>query len=220
MTDIELMQRIKAEAGDAIATACERSSVPPAFVAGLIANETGEQFASAGLAGAMNARRFEKNVLAALWEVLLGRKAAYGSLGRKDVLLYVVSGQVAKSGAGFTTVPATIPADSLLRMDRLASSAGLTQVMGYHVLEAASGLEHTDDLMLPGRCLEETIRLLAEFAERFQLDLTSEFPPLFTCWNTGSPEGKTFDPDYVKNGLRRMQLYAGISISSGGGGKP
>jgi hypothetical protein len=217
MTDLELMRKIKMEAGDAIETACHSSSVPPAFVAALIANETGEQFASSGMLGASNARRFEKNVLAALWEVLLGRKAAYGSIGRKDLLLYILSGKVARDGQqeGLVTVPDTIPANSLLLLDRLASSAGLTQVMGYHVLETASGCDSTEDLTVPARSLRETIRLLAEFAQRYQLDLASEFPPLFTCWNTGSPNGKTFDPDYVENGLRRMQLYAGLAVAQG-----
>jgi len=30
---------------------------------------------------------------------------------------------------------------------------------------------------------------------------------MFCCWNTGRPYGKTFDPDYVEKGLRRMRIY-------------
>jgi len=30
---------------------------------------------------------------------------------------------------------------------------------------------------------------------------------LFRCWNTGRPDGKTADPAYVENGLRRMEIY-------------
>jgi|SRR5579885_183823 len=214
------MAKIKAEAGGVIETVCHASSVRPSFLAALIANETGAQFASSGMLGASNARRFEKSVLADLWEVLLGRKASYGSIGRKDLLLYILSGKVARDGQQeeFITVPDTIPANSLLHLDRLASSAGLTQVMGYHALEATSGLDSAEDLTVPARCLKETIRLLAAFAQRYQLDLAAEFPPLFTCWNTGRPDGKTFDPQYVPNGLRRMQLYAGLNISSAGDG--
>jgi|SRR5579884_995801 hypothetical protein len=213
MTEAELIAKIHAEAGELIADACRSSSVKPEFLAALIANETGAQFSEGGLLGASHARRFEKAVLAALWEVLMGRKAAYGSIGRKDLLLYLLSGKVARDGAGEgpSTVPAAIPADSLLRLDRLASSAGLTQVMGYHVLEEASGCDSVEDLTVPARALRESIRLLAEFAQRYQLDLAAEFPPLFTCWNTGSPNGKTFDPGYVANGLRRMQLYKDLT---------
>ena len=34
-----------------------------------------------------------------------------------------------------------------------------------------------------------------------------EFAELFRCWNTGRPNGKTFDPNYVQNGLRRIEIY-------------
>jgi hypothetical protein len=47
--------------------------------------------------------------------------------------------------------------------------------------------------------------LLEEFGGRF--DLRSEFAEMFRCWNTGSPYGVTFDPNYVENGLRPMESY-------------
>jgi len=36
--------------------------------------------------------------------------------------------------------------------------------------------------------------------------LTADFEPLFRCWNSGNPKGKTFDPQYVPNGLSRMKI--------------
>ena len=51
------------------------------------------------------------------------------------------------------------------------------------------------------------LRLLAEFAAGYQLDLGHEFPEMFCCWNTGRPYGRTYDPHYVARGLARMELY-------------
>src|SRR5271167_1466010 len=124
MTDLELMQSIKTKWGDLITEACATSSVPAAFLAALIGNETG---------GNANDKRFEKSVLASLWEVLLGRKAAYGSITTKNLVLYV---------AGLSTPPvnppASLPSDSFQRVDALATSWGLTQIMGYHILEGGA----------------------------------------------------------------------------------
>jgi len=55
------MQSIKDKFGAVIDDACKDSSVPPEFLAALIANETG---------GNPNAKRFERGVLASLWEIL------------------------------------------------------------------------------------------------------------------------------------------------------
>ena len=44
-------------------------------------------------------------------------------------------------------------------------------------------------------------------AAGYRLDLGREFRELFCCWNTGRPYGKTFDPNYVENGLRRLRIY-------------
>ena len=56
------------------------SSVPASFLGALVANESG---------GNVLAKRFEPAVLAHLWEVLLGRKAAYGTIGRTDLVAFV-----------------------------------------------------------------------------------------------------------------------------------
>jgi hypothetical protein len=197
MNDQQLMQSIKGEWGAQIADACSASSVPESFVAALIANESG---------GDTDAKRFEKGVLASLWEVLLGRKASYGSIGRADLVAFV-----ADLAAPPVQSPRALPADALQRIDRLATSRGLTQVMGYHTLEHASSLEDPMDLVLPARCLKETLRLLTEFAVRFHLDVKLDFEQLLRCWNTGEPDGRTFDPAYVANALNRKTIYEGLA---------
>lgn len=195
MSELALMQQIKAGWGAAITEACKTSSVPEAFLAALIANESG---------GHNDARRFEPKVLAALWEVLLGRKTAYGSIPRAVVVAYVSAvrnGQTART-------PESLPPDAFQRVDALASSWGLTQIMGYHIL----GTSHdVDSLKLPGVHLEIALGMLAAFAAEFSLDVKTEFEELFRCWNAGRPDGPTFDPEYVPNGLARMQAWGSLT---------
>src|SRR5258708_655160 len=109
-----LMQKIRASYGAAIADACRLSSVPPAFLAALIANESG---------GNAGAKRFEKNVLASLWEVLLERSANFGSIKATDLFAYLWP-------PSYTLDPTNGFRDALHNMDSLATSWGLTQVMG------------------------------------------------------------------------------------------
>jgi hypothetical protein len=189
-----LMTSIRKAWGNTIATACSASSVPPAFLAALIAGETG---------GRNDEKRFEKGVLAAIWEVLLGRKTAYGSISRADLVGYV-------SGVSGTPIaaPAGLPADVFQRVDALSTSWGLTQIMGYHALEFRITMDVLRD---PPQHLVLSTKMLAQFAQRFQLDLAADYPPLFACWNTGGPDpAKTFDPKYCANGVERMKIYADI----------
>jgi len=92
--------------------------------------------------------------------------------------------------------------DEALR--ELATSWGLTQIMGYHMVGRRGTVR---DLIEPEFHYGVAVELLEEFAGRFELDLGSEFAAMFRCWNTGSPYGVTFDPNYVENGLRRMESY-------------
>src|SRR5256885_1081771 len=89
--------------------------------------------------------------------------------------------------------------DEVLR--ELATPWGFTQIMGYHVLGRGRSVR---DLLDPGRHYGLAVEMLAEFAHDYQLDLGREFEPLFRCWNTGQPHGKTYDPAYAGNGLRRV----------------
>jgi hypothetical protein len=196
MTDTELMQSIQTKWGAEISRACGTSSVPAAFLAALIANETG---------GNTDAKRFEHGVLASLWEVLQGRKTAYGSIQRSVLVNYV---------AGVASTPtnaiANLPADAFQRVDALATSWGLTQIMGYHILEGGAPVKTIAALQDPAMHLAMALRMLAQFAAQFQLDVTKDFEGMFRCWNGGHPTLATFDPQYVPNGLARMQEWSSL----------
>jgi hypothetical protein len=198
MTDtanLELMWKIHAEYSVAIAEACKTTAIPAAFVAALIANESG---------GNPDAKRFEKNVLADLWEVLLGRKANFGSIRRTQILDFIY----ASIGPSTTDASGITPA--MQRLDGLATSWGLTQIMGYHILEQGLIPVHAVDpesMAAVQMSLHYTIALLERFAKQFRIDERLEFEKLFRCWNTGEPAGKTFDLGYVPNGLARVKLY-------------
>jgi len=209
MTETELMQSIKAKYGAAIAaavaggaSAMPASSVPPSFLAALIANESG---------GDANARRFEPGVLSALWQVLLGRKAAYGSIGARDLIQFLTGGAAASMVAA-----QSLPADAFQRLDALATSWGLTQIMGYEVLMLqysaifSAVVRGTVSLKDTDLSLRLTIKMLADFAQRWNLSLSTDADRLFDCWNTGRPHAVTADPNYIPQGLARMKIYEAL----------
>lgn len=193
--DLELMRTIRARWHDVIVSAVASTVIPEAFLAALIANETG---------GKPEAKRFEKNVFASLWDVLVARAVRYGSISESQILKYISSGVTPVSG------PDIFPSDVFHRLDELATSWGLTQIMGYHILEWADvpgWYRAVDDLSVPESNLKCAVLLLTTFANRFTLDLSKDFEGLLRCWNGGHPTAATFDPNYVPNGLHRMDLY-------------
>jgi hypothetical protein len=179
--DRALMAYLRARWGAWIAEACRVSSIPPSFLAALIANESG---------GKEGARRFEPQVFAKLKGVRNGKNRGRPPLERRQL-----------AGADEEA------------LSRLATSYGLTQIMGYHVLEdrgqGTEGSTTTDPhrLLDPRFNLQKALRMLAAFCTSFDLDPRAEFVQMFRCWNTGRPDGKTFDPQYVERGIRRMKLY-------------
>lgn len=202
MSEQDLMQSIKTKYGAAIAAAISSSgnsplpasSVRPAFLAALIANESG---------GDANAKRFEPGVLSALWQVLLGRKAAYGSIGAADLIQFVANDATAAIRAA-----QSLPTDAFQRLDSLATSWGLTQIMGYEDLKF--GAAGPQDFQTPEVALRFTVKMLADFAQRWNLDLATDYDRLFDCWNTGRPHAPTADPNYIANGRMRMAIYASL----------
>jgi hypothetical protein len=191
--NIALMTSIRAKWGAAITAACASSSVKPEFLAALIANESG---------GNPDAKRFEKNVLAQLWEVLQGRQAAFGSIGRNDLILHC----------------SAVTLNALTQIDQLATSWGLTQIMGYETIALGVPIS---TLQSAAPSLPQACRMLGEFAERYQFDVASDFTDLFNCWNTGRPKNMaaTTDARYIPNGLARAQIYAGLpAVAPGSGG--
>lgn len=189
------MQKIKAELGTAIGAAAATSSIPAAFFAALVANESG---------GNCDAQRFEGGVFSHLSEVFDGRAPAYGSLSRISVLTYV-TGSADVAGA---TVDALSP-DNYGRLKALATSWGITQIMGYEAiaLKIEGGAEALRDAVV---ALKNTTLMLNDFMRRFQIFAT-DAEELFDCWNTGRPHSPTYDPQYIPNGLARMQIYAGLA---------
>jgi len=190
MTDQELMQAIKTQWGELLDSSCKASSVPPAFLAALIANESG---------GNPDAKRFEPGVLAHLFAVLLNRQAAYGSIGCADIVGFASSAQIS----------ATLNMQLIVALDQLSSSWGLVQIMGYEAIPYR--LDGVAALRNPVSEMVVALRMLAEFASRNALDLGKDFSELFACWNTGRPHSPTADPNYIPNGLRRMELYKAVA---------
>lgn len=101
--------------------------------------------------------------------------------------------------------------DEALR--ELATSWGLTQIMGYHMVGRRGTVR---DLAQPEFHYGVAAELLVEFAARFELDLSRQWAEMFRCWNTGSPYGVTFDAHYVENGLRRMEIYRQLAVAAAG----
>jgi hypothetical protein len=203
-----------------LAAAVHSSSVPEAFLAAIVGNES---------AGNPNSTRFEPAVFSRLVNVAAGRQAAFAPHGiRKpltalDLLAYASPGEMDPDrmvseyqGAPFQPMPPGAPARGLQwglkRLTELATSYGLTQIMGWHLVEMAgyAGWAWTvGDLLDPGKNLQCAVALLSYFGEHYQLDVSKEFEALLRCWNTGEPDGvPTFDPKYVPNGLARMAAYA------------
>ena len=152
--DQALMRTIKSEWGTLISYCCSTSSVPPAFLAALIAGESG---------GDPHATRYEPAV--------------------------------------FRRMEARHPDWDTNRLTANATSWGLTQIMGENYPGPPA------ELADPETNLIQALKMLARFAEAFQLDLTKEFSELATCWNTGAPNRVTYDPNYCSNLLARMQIY-------------
>lgn len=199
-----LVQRVFERCGEAIQDACAMSSLPPEFLGALTANESG---------GCADATRFEPGVYRHLQAVAEGQSPAYGSINltKLDRELAQLLPPTDAALHARTLTPAFAAnhraelqgaADEALR--QLATSWGYTQIMGYHMIGQPGALRQ---LVEPAFHFRMAIRLLSEFAADYQLDRGQEFPEMFCCWNTGRPYGKTFDPDYVEKGLRRMRIY-------------
>jgi hypothetical protein len=186
----DLMTRIQKQYGPLLDSTHAASGIPAAFLAALISNETG---------GNPDATRFEPAVFTALAEVLLGRKAAYGSLGAQDLAAWVDTGE------GQAGIQASVAVTILKKLADLATSWGLTQIMGYEAIAYHTSIL---DLRSPVSSLARTALMLKDFARRFALDVAKDFPELFACWNTGRPHAPTADPTYIPDGIARMGIWA------------
>jgi hypothetical protein len=192
--EVDLMRRVARLAGPYLAEIAPKITIPAAFLAALTANESGRWLISNTQVPA----RRENHVLEALRRVQIGLRGRYGQI----------------------TQP-MLTGKSEGDLGHLASSYGLTQIMGWHTLLWPE--VEIADLADAARHYYYTLRLLVEEARRCDLDLTQDFAAMFRVWNTGAThddprtprvEGKTFDPDYVPNGLRRMRIWEELASSS------
>jgi len=205
-----LLECVCARCHAVISEVCAYSSVPAAFLGALVANESG---------GDPQAMRFEPAVYRHLKAVAEGRRATYAGLSRRDFDAEIAEMLHPKAGsfhAVFLTPPFRAAHGRELAASRdealreLATSWGFTQIMGYHLVGRSGTVR---DLLEPRFHFRLALELLALFAERYQLDLAREFAEMFRCWNTGQPYGQTFDPHYVAQGLRRLEIYRSIESS-------
>jgi hypothetical protein len=188
--EIALMHSIREKFNAEIQEATEGTLIQPEFMAALIANESN---------GDPTKKRFEKNVLLQLWEVAMGRTAAFGSIRRLDLL-----GAISSIITTGSTTGREIVLLSLQGLDNLATSWGLTQIMGYESIALGFPVA---DLQIPGDSLHQTQRMLSDFAAEFKLNPQADYAQLFDCWNTGRPHAATADPQYIVNATSRMQIY-------------
>jgi hypothetical protein len=186
MTDQELMAAIRTKYGPAIASAVETTTFPVALLAALTANETGLDSGSI---------RFEPKVAGDLLMVLIGRKANYGAITRSALVGWFP--------------PNFTPSEFAGALINLASSWGPTQIMGYQALANDYALSDIAGMDF-SKHYRHAVEMLEDFAKRFHLSPPTTgdtAAPYFRCWNAGSPNGTTADPNYVANGLNRMTLY-------------
>ena len=206
------------------------SEIMPDFLAALTANESG---------GNPHAKRFELGVYQRLKDVAAGLLAGYGGVTKPLLDKEIAKAQAtARSSVGGSERPpdgqavkpesdkaepltsASRPdqapstaeiADDFIR--RLATSWGLTQIMGYHVIGRGEPIER---LLEPDFHYREAVELLEGFATRHHLDPRRDFEALFRCWNTGRPDGQTTDPAYAERGLQRIELYRQLAAKDQG----
>lgn len=211
-----LMARVEQRCGAVMASRCQASPLPAAFLAALVANESGAD---------PDAARFEPAVYRHLEALAAGFKPVYAGVDAQEL-----DGEVREIGVrkadefhrrALEALELRIGGNSLqglkdAALRELATSWGYTQIMGYHMI----GRKGTPrDLLDPVRHFRVAMELLSDFAARYHLNLGRDFAELLRCWNTGQPYVPprgvaTTDPSYVAKGLRRMALYARLQGES------
>lgn len=198
------MERIHQTWHDTILQATRNSPVVPEFLAALTANESG---------GNPAARVFEAGVYGRLEAVIKGEDRAFGSLLAADLVAAAVKNfgvqeesPVLESPGDLAYGSSAAPPERALR--EMATSWGLTQIMGYQVIRWNRNVQ---DLLHPVSHYQFAVELLEDLGRRFHLSLAQDFEALFRAWNTGNPGGDTFDPEYAAQGIQRMRIYASIA---------
>lgn len=186
-----LLRKVRLRTLEPIRAACQATPLPCEFLVALTANESG---------GNPQAARFEPAVYRHLLDVSTRRRPIFGAVtpAALDAAIARVLGPQQDSPRPSQAAATT---DAALR--QLATSWGFTQIMGYHMVNQPGTVR---DLLDPAFHFRFAVKLLLGFSRAFHLDPARDVEALFRCWNTGRPDGATFDPAYVSNGLRRMHL--------------
>jgi hypothetical protein len=192
--------KLRRRFGQRIADACRHSSVPPAFLAALISNEAGKYsrthpdvISGKFKAGDVNenATRFEPGV----YEDLISlRDRGYCFVGGKRRSTY----------NNITRADIATATDEHIKA--LSRSYQITQIMGWSMVKMLKGT--LADLKSSEKHLPLAVERL-EIVAGPQLR-AHRFDQVLRIWNTGSPNGKTYDAAYVPNGLAVMDAYADL----------
>lgn len=208
--DRGLMQRVYERFNQTIVAAVANTGLPGSFLAALTANES---------SGRLDAFFFEPKVYEHLKAVASGQSVAYGSIALKSLVSAFQQNFDAKDEKFQAWLMALHESEAVHTITQfedadlraLSTSWGLTQIMGYHVVGRKIAVR---ELLNPDIHYRLATQILGDFAQRFGLKLSRDWEALFRCWNTGRPEGITFDPEYVSKALERMKLYGHISQST------
>lgn len=177
-TAARLALQIFKEFDKQIVEATTGTRIPPAFIAGLIANEAGKDPQGRIVRGA---KRFEPGVFRKLIAVREGALRSYSGIVRADI-------RYAPDAA----------------IKALATSWEATQIMGYHVIKA---LHCTiADLRNPDKHFFYTVKLLTLNGFPRGAD-NGDMAKEMRQWNTGSEWGKTYHVNYVANAEAVRSAY-------------
>jgi hypothetical protein len=176
----KLAQQIFDEFDKQIVEATRGTSIPPSFIAGLVANEAGKDRQGHVRRAAT---RFEPGVYSHLKKVAASPRAKYGS---------ITHAQIADAS------------DDSLRA--LATSYEATQMMGYWCIVLGCTLA---DLKNPDKHFFYTVKLLQMngFPAR---PTEAKMDGEMRQWNTGRETGKTYHENYVPNAQLIREAYREI----------
>lgn len=106
------------------------------------------------------------------------------------------------SGESFGYIPRSKVQDlNDQKLRELATSYGLTQIMGYHCLELGCSIP---DLKGEFHLLWAVAYIRDHYGKQIR---KQDWEASFRIHNTGRPDGTTARKDYVEKGLARMQYY-------------
>lgn len=107
------------------------------------------------------------------------------------------------NGRAFGTIPRNrIDTMSDSELKRMATSYGLTQIMGYHCLDLGCSV---DDLRGEYHLQWAVVYMMRHYGDRAK---NKDWTACFRIHNTGHPRGTTGRKDYVERGLARMFYYS------------